>query len=431
MQTWDTIVLGGGPAGLAAAWQLARRGIRVLLVEKDTIGTTSKTWLSFPHVLDRFGLGDCVLASPARVEFSSYLGARYSMPGDFLYALREEAALHSLAAAARAAGAELHEQEVYCSVHNNQPEYLVVTTSRGEYHTRLAIDCTGRESFYRSTDFERNPCLDMGCLAWYLDGVQDMDEDRVLLYDSFFPGRDYFWLVPFGEGRCMAGVFFFHSLTDGNYREKERKLELYVQARGLRGTRSAARAGNIPLGSQLSLNRGRLLLFGDSANTPLPSSGFSFSRCLEEAVLLSDFVGNFLAGKATLSSYKQAILGAKIPGIEVHLIISDMLSKFSDELLAKSITAMRDLDHEFIVDFLSGRDMSIQFSVRAITTIFSTYSIPELASLSLRQNQFRNLLQVYNLLPSLRKAKLGSQARQFLRSMLRSGKKGRPSNSDQ
>src|SRR6266852_2123412 len=48
-RVWDVIVVGGGPAGSAAAAWLARSGLRVILFERD----------SFP----RFHIGESLLAS--------------------------------------------------------------------------------------------------------------------------------------------------------------------------------------------------------------------------------------------------------------------------------------------------------------------------------------------------------------------------------
>ena len=42
-------------------------------------------------------------------------------------------------------------------------------------------------------------------------------------------------------------------------------------------------------------------------------------------------------------------------------MISDMLSKFTDPLLNKAIGAMNRLKEDFIISFLTGRDMSINF----------------------------------------------------------------------
>ena len=35
-ETYDVIVVGGGPAGSVMAWSLARRGVRVAVVERAT-----------------------------------------------------------------------------------------------------------------------------------------------------------------------------------------------------------------------------------------------------------------------------------------------------------------------------------------------------------------------------------------------------------
>ena len=37
-ERYDAVVLGGGPAGLAAAWYTARAGRRVALIEADRVG---------------------------------------------------------------------------------------------------------------------------------------------------------------------------------------------------------------------------------------------------------------------------------------------------------------------------------------------------------------------------------------------------------
>jgi hypothetical protein len=177
--------------------------------------------------------------------------------------------------------------------------------------------------------------------------------------------------------------------------------------------------GNIPLGPQSHISINHFIAIGDSCNTPLPSSGFSFSRCLEESKVLADFAERYLNYNAPLKDYKKAILGEKIPGIEIHLMISDMLSKFTDPMLNKSIGAMDKLSEDFLISFLTGRDMSINFAVTALRTIFNTFSLSEIRSLSLKQNHLKNLVNLYDLLLAFPQAKIGEQIVDFVKGLIK------------
>ena len=177
--------------------------------------------------------------------------------------------------------------------------------------------------------------------------------------------------------------------------------------------------GNIPLGPQSHLNIDHFLSIGDSCNTPLPSSGFSFSRCLEESEVLVEFVLKHLNGNAHLKDYKKDILGYKTPGIEIHLIISDMLSKFTDPMLNKAIGSMSKVNEEFLISFLTGKDMSINFAVTALRTIFNTFSLSEIRTLSLKQNYLKILVSLYDLLLALPQAKIPEQIATFVKGLIK------------
>ena len=405
---YDIIVLGAGPAGLSCAIHCAEKGLRVLVLEQHALGTTQKTWLSFGHALDRFHLSDCVIQNYSRVVFSSYLGNRYECTKEFLFPINEERALSLLAERAAKAGAVLRGGEAFVN-YRREGEIVVIHSEKHAYRARLVIDAMGRQSCILPSYRLYNDTLDMGCLSLFFKNAGGFDGDTCLLYDSYFPGSDYFWIVPLGPRHVMAGIFFFSSLTSSNCAEKEALLRRYVSNRGIHGTEYAKRMGNIPLGNQIHLSVPGFISFGDSANTPLPSSGFSFSRCLEESLIVAEFAGDYLHGRAQLKDYKTRMLAEKIPGIEIHLIISDMLSKFSDDMLNKGIGGMGLFGDDFVIDFLSGRTMSVDFSIKALAAILKTFSLAEISALSLRQEYMKRLVSIYNLLPALPNAQILKQ----------------------
>ena len=135
--------------------------------------------------------------------------------------------------------------------------------------------------------------------------------------------------------------------------------------------------------------------------------------------MLASFIFQCYNNKVPVTNYKKEILGKKIPGIEIHLIISDMLSNFTDPMLNKAIGEMNNLGEDFIISFLTGRDMSINFSINALKAILTAFSLQELSSLSLKQHHLKNLMTLYKLLPGLKSARIGEQLKDFVRSLIK------------
>jgi hypothetical protein len=134
---------------------------------------------------------------------------------------------------------------------------------------------------------------------------------------------------------------------------------------------------------------------------------------------MADFAADYLSGNAKIRDYKREILGRKIPGIEVHLMISDMLAHFTDPMLNKAIGAMNKLNEDFLISFLTGKDMSIGFSITALRMILNTFSLSEIREISLKPHHLKNLINLYNLLPSISKANLGEQLIEFIKGIVR------------
>jgi len=61
MEHHDAVIVGAGPAGLAAARECSNAGIDTLLVEKDDILQPKKSIEAFTSTIESFGLQECVV----------------------------------------------------------------------------------------------------------------------------------------------------------------------------------------------------------------------------------------------------------------------------------------------------------------------------------------------------------------------------------
>jgi len=61
MEHHEIVILGAGPAGLAAARECSKAGINALLIEKDDIFQPKKSIEAFTSTIESFGIQECVV----------------------------------------------------------------------------------------------------------------------------------------------------------------------------------------------------------------------------------------------------------------------------------------------------------------------------------------------------------------------------------
>src|SRR2546426_749101 len=215
----DIVIVGGGPAGLAAAEAAAREGVRTLLLERQNeigypIHTSGGSWISDMQAL---AIPEQFYHPITRVYFVSphrEVLLRYNPAVACVVDVR--GLYQHLAGRAIAAGARLHLRHTVEQTLMENGRVLGVTARNhlGE-HLSLRADVTiDASGFSRHVGVR----VDMGkAFRRYGYGAEyDMyapnypQEELFLIMGSKFAPRGYAWAFPRGNGRVRLGVGILH-----------------------------------------------------------------------------------------------------------------------------------------------------------------------------------------------------------------------------
>jgi geranylgeranyl reductase family protein len=300
---FDAVVAGAGPAGSMAAYELARGGARVALVDKarfprdkacgDLVGPRGVALLEERGIVpeDTLCLGDMIVVGPGddRVLLPARAGRTY--PG-IAWAVPRRRLDQLLYDAAVAAGAEpLHAR---VSAAATEGGAVVVATDRGPaLRAGALIGADGATSAVAaSVGLVRPGEVRLGfAVRTYLPVSVELPV--IVLFDDApgvgFPG--YGWLFPGPDGMANAGVGVGVGADRRAGAEATRRLEGFVARMAdldlcPAGTRPGERLGGwLKMGMVGTLAAsGRVLLVGDAAGLVNPLQGEGISQALESGV---------------------------------------------------------------------------------------------------------------------------------------------------
>ncbi len=302
---WDAVIVGAGPAGCHAAWELGRRRRRVLLVDRAAFprwkpcagGITLKAAPFIPaelhHLFERPVKEMVIGLSPHRVTRIRSRGSVGWMVHRETFDPAHLDLVRGLETVAIAEGYRVLAVD-------ERAEDVLVSTSAGAVRCGVVLGCDGVESVVAravpGSDDRRFVA------AYEIEGaLSGSDRNPDTLFDlSAFPGG-YGWIFA-KRGRCSVGGY----VDIGRGRCVRERCDRFVaEWPDLRGFEPArARGCRLPLGgTRRRLNTSRVLLAGDAADTVDPVTGEGIAFAFMTAHWAADAVDRFLAVGETLDRY--------------------------------------------------------------------------------------------------------------------------------
>jgi geranylgeranyl reductase family protein len=307
----DVIVVGGGPAGATAAYELARRGLDVTLLEKEKLprhkvcagGVTIKTLKLLDFDLSsvyesEIARGKCTFRgqSPVTIDFGEAVGQT----------VMRDKFDHLLVQQAQAAGAlvldEQRVRDIECRATGS-----VVRTQSGEFRCSMVVGADGANGpVARSAGLMKRRSAAVA-LETEIEVAPDVLEARrgCVHFDFGSVPGGYGWVFPKKQFLCIGVGCFWGKAT-----KLKTSLFTFLKTLGLGIDPSQAKVGGhlVPLGgSEHVLHGERVVLTGDAAGLAEPLTGEGIYYAVRSGQIAADVIHGALNNVADLSAYSAQV----------------------------------------------------------------------------------------------------------------------------
>jgi geranylgeranyl reductase family protein len=328
----DVIVVGAGPAGATLAYELAKRGIGVLVLEKEKLprykccagGVTSKA----AKLLD-FDISEVTEDIIYEVSFtfnmgSPYLG-QYGQP--LIYTVMRDVFDYFLVKKAQQLGAVLMDGQKVTQIQVSA-DWVEISTTDNIFRSRLVVGADGAYSVVARE-------LGMGRSIQHVAGIESeivVPEGEMVKWKSrvhidlgCIPGG-YAWVFP-KRNHLSVGVGCLASKA----RYLSRRHQKFLNSLDI-GSYTIARSSShlIPTCTKGKLVwQDKALLLGDAAGLADPLTGEGIYNAILSAQLAAPVIENSLVkGKVGLQDYQEAMEEKIVSELRIARVLSKFFVRF-------------------------------------------------------------------------------------------------------
>jgi geranylgeranyl reductase family protein len=354
----DVVIIGGGPVGCYAAYELAKSGFRILVLERNTsigrkltctgiIGTEAFDRFQLPRGSVIRHLRDVVFVSPSGTRFL------YQPPSPRAFVVDRPRFDSDLAELAQNHGAELRCNSLVEGIDVQEDGVRLMIRDSGtrvEILARMALIACGFNP-------ELTERLGLGSPKQYLHAAQTEVEIEPTEEIEVHIGRDvapgsFAWVVPIGRKRARIGV------TTRDRADFHLRSLLKNPMIGPRINEDDAEIGTdlIPITPIRESFMRRILVVGEAAGQVKPTTGGGIfyglisAKCATETVMEAFAKGRF--EPEVLQKYEQSWRRELGEEIEIGYRTREVFSHIEDEAINR---AFRILNSDGIAAFINDR----------------------------------------------------------------------------
>jgi len=371
MITYDIAVVGGGPAGLSAAYAAAKAGGNVILLEKDesighSIRTSGVTWID---EIEKLGIKSehyNPIKNYSFLSSSNEVTIRGNTPKACVLNVRST--YQHLAMLAAEAGAEIMVRSRVTNVVTTPEDRricgLKAKTPRGDtvIDCKIVIDASGFSSYIARCLGIIREWRRYGIGAEYECYCENLDQETwVLMVGKDYSDAGYAWIFPVSKNKARIGVGVGRPES---YSDPLKKLN-HIMDKKLRPLNEIGKIQPIELHYGFIPNEGprtpmvydRLLLVGDSAgqSNPLVLEGIRY------AIEYGRLAGNIAIKSVSedrskgLAEYEKIWREKNQAMITSALRVQKRWIGLSDEEWDREIDILREMSADEFVDFIKAK----------------------------------------------------------------------------